>query len=72
MYIVIEYLTYLTLIGIAAILLFLGSAILLVIREAGKAAITSSQKTATRLSESATKYLTTLSGLLPQRSQQEH
>lgn len=70
MYIVFEYLTYLTLVALLGLALFAASATLLLSREGAKILLATSRRSATQLMDLASKHVSAASGLRPQRSQQ--
>ena len=72
MYIVFEYLTYLTLVTLFRLALFTVAVTLLLSRAEVKTVVSVSRRTATHLTGLASRHLSPLSSLSLQRSHQEH
>jgi hypothetical protein len=72
MYVVFEYLTYLTLVALFGLALFTMAATVLVSREGAKMAASLARRAATQVTGFASKHVSALSSLSLQRSHQEH
>ncbi|MBZ5545186.1 MAG: hypothetical protein LAO07_16160 [Acidobacteriia bacterium] len=72
MYIVFEYLTYLTLVTLFGLALFTVAVTLLLSRAGVKVVVSLSRRTATHLTRLASRHLSPLSSLSFQRSHEEH
>jgi hypothetical protein len=70
MYIVFEYLTYLTLVALLGLVLFAASVTLLLSREGAKILAATSRRAATQLIDLASKHVSAVCGLRLQRSHQ--
>ena len=72
MYIVFEYLTYLTLVALFGLALFTVAMTLLISREGAKMAASLARRGANQVTGFASRHASALSGLSLQRSHQEH